>query len=1758
MKTLDGLRNDDRGIMVFAMLGIVIILVSIFAGAYFAGIRSERQRDIIDLAELKELERKIEKVERELENVAQEAGYLAIESVKENVERDHTIQDLKRRVGKRTTEIFERDFEERYSKTIQSGNLNLDFHLRPIKENQTDVEFVSLFLKEEGVDEENWSEIPGFFEIKRKVHANIENSRTDSFSTRKIEIQREVKTDFFILAERMRNFDPIEVRKMIDCMVSSYLNIKAYDLALKGEIGFKDSFVETFDTGWLEEYERGGFDTGEKRENIWEKNSDDFVEHYIRDEGRLSRNSLISEEEFIYISKLALMLEQIRAFGSYDEELLEEISEYFESEDKTVLNLIGEGRDNKVNLQGLVISLFQEKDLLSDEFFLPDLFLNRIIDDGILSVVRNNDEMVDSSFWMMNDLVKGKIDGQETWRFQEFPVNIERVSELDPEKSYLRVVFSLYSNAMNEALKSFKVNSEQVEEFVKEEIKNIGPLSWMDDVSIIGEKGTDQVIDSILHLAKNLSMSFGFDEGSYDKTASPFFYMYFLNNWGFDEEPSRGKISAEEIDHLGIHLGVQDKVKGELRSRTQSLENSAQDIYDEIIRSKNRYNETDWYEATHDQNKVWEKINKTLEPLQGLKKNRLFDENNSPYISQNLEKYHDELEESIEAVEENKLVLNQEAEEYTENILEMLEEFPGTKWRSETYEYLYFEGEGDTVQKNFLNHTDEFLTASAKQLSGSYNWSLEDYELAEHIDPGKRTDQSIGYRAIGEFTQEMIREFESPSPLDYSNPRNIFKLVNQNLFDLKGLREGERKSRFMNILSGEGDPLSDNLEQDDLNSASVDFTNEKVSSSNLDDVDGWWDEIIFEKSISSLENIRTELDTVSYELSDQNVRNEPYSDYADASFYRISALLLNTLIQNMEDYGRSSFFKSRSLGYSYRGEDGYFRAPVISAPKRDLTLHESRSLKHPGLSHSMELEVDMGYKGEELIGLKKISDTGTRNYRGDISRSQEWVNPFSSKYKDHYSTALFVDYYISEMEIEISSKGETKLVSERYSSSRFTGKFGKETCSSFTEIISPVPLLEDSYSPRSPSPPDIVKASLDRNVFNGSETKTELTLEIEEGEIWKDQDLVVEVLKKGDMLRYEPRSKRGVTNLHHISDEESGASEKTLLSKQIPSEEITNRVITIKFDLEGVEHPDSEIILEHMLVRIRPEIELTFMRHSKDLDQTTDSKNNLYSQVPSFSTSEQMYLFDEDEVSHLNVFRIGNDSEDEFPHNSFDLMKNIPSDSWVIRKDGFFYLVNFEENLPYREVLSGTYKGLDHDSNQKEILIDPKSRLSRDAYTSFPFIPENDYGYLVENEFLPLYMSSSIEEEKFFPDRMMPLTKNVDRSEWNSLHETLRSLGYTINLEKEGGAYLYYNLEDFKGPKRVDQSFERIRGSMKEFTKRGVSPNTDLFQGGEEILKETNRLENFIENVTSQRRSVFLAANFDLEYVKTAERLHIERENFTVGSLTRCLDLIGVNRTIALLEWLEEEREKSSEEELRAFLSFEDSFIKELPNRTGEENYSSALYSLDKKFVEMHFAEYRGVSINDISDIKSFEYLINNSEEEYVFEITRAGVTPTALKQLQVSYQLELEKLVDSIEKFSGSDPFLATLQELNSGEYEKAISLYIAGNFDESRVEWMPYGEDHPYLIIDDKAIYATIKPNNSNIKLEEFIDETLNEAVNELPPERGMVLMEVKSSDEFENERIESYLKSRVEYYDPFYQNISWVELKVEDGMKHNYLHL
>ncbi len=1764
MKMPNRLKEDEKGMMIFAMLGVVIILISIFAGAYFAGIRAESQKNIIDLAEFKELERKIEKVERELENVAQEAGYMAVELVKENVGRDYTLQRLKNRVGEKTTEIFEDKFEERYSDKIQRGNLNLDFHLRPLKENQTDIEFISLYLKEEEVVEESWSEILGFFKVKRTVHANIENTRTRSFSTRKIEIEREVKTDFFILAERMRNFDPTKVRKMVDCMVSSYLNFKIYDLAFEEDIGFKESFAERFDTEWLERYGPGDIESGKKRENVWKENSTGFVEGFTRDEGKISRESLISDEEFIYISKLAVLLEQIRAFSSCDETLLDEIAYYFNTEDKTVLELIGEGQNNKVNLQGLIINLFQEKDVLSDEIFLPNLFLRTITEDGILSIIEDKEEWTDTAFWLMNDLVSGEIDDQEPWRYQEFARNMDLVSELDSEKSYLRVLFNIYSNSMDEVLKSFKVNSEEVEEFVREEIEGVKPLSWMHDVSIVGEEGIDQIIRSILHQANNLSMSFGFEEGSYDNTASPFFYMYFLNHWGFDEEEKSGKIVAEEIDNTGIYLGIQDKVKGEIRSRAQNFEQTAKTRYEEITSSIEGYNETEWYEGDRDQHEVWESLNKTLETLLQLKENRLFDERNDPYVSKSLEKNHNELEERIEDLEAIMVGLDRDGVEYTEKIIEMIEEYPGTKWRHEAYEYLYNEGEGNGVQENYLNLTDGFLTASAEELTASYNWSLEGYELAEHIDPGKRTDQSIGYRAIGAFTQEMVREFESPAPLDYSNPRNLFKLINQNIFDLKGSREGKQQSRLMSILRGEGDQKSENLVEDDLKDVSVDFTEKVVSSSNLDDIDGWWDEIAFEKSISSLENIRTDLYIISNELVNQNVRNEPYSDYADASFYRVATHILDSLIKSMSDYRKHISSRARDSGYTYRGDDGFFRTPVVSAPIGDFTLHEKRSLEHSGYSYSFDLEVEMDHESKDLIQLQKMSETGTRVYRGDISKSQEWVNPFSSEYSDHYSTALFVEYFASEMEIRLSSKGETRLVSERYSPSEFTGKFEGRLHSSFTEMVSPIPLLEKRYSPRSVSISSIADASLNRNVFNSSQNKVELNLEIDEEELLKDQDIVVEVLKKRGMLTYEPRSRRGVTNIHHILGKEDKATQKTLLSERIPSEEISDSVISIELNLDGIKIPDGEIVLDHIVVRIRTEIKLAHTRRSRDLDQIANSEEHLFSAVPFFSTSEQMYLIGDRKTSYLDVFRIENKNKCEFSHNSFDLVKNIPSDSWVIHKDGYHYLVDFEENLRYRDALSGTYRCPYHDRHQDELLIDPRSELDRIAYTSFPFIPENEYGYLVKNEFVPLYMSSSREDKNFYFDRMMPLTDDMDRMEWNSLNDTLSNSGYTINLENENGKYLYYELGEFNGLKRVDHSFERTKQYLSEFYQNEIHSltfsTTDISQSGMEILRETKMIDDFAENDGSKRRSIFLAATFGLARVEAAEQFKVEYENFTLGSIAKSLDLIGENRTEILLEWLEEERESSREKELRAFLSFEDRFVNDLPNRTEEEDYKRALDSLDKKLEYMNFGEYRAFSINNLSDIVSLKYLQDNFKEGSVSVITGAGVTPSALEELYVSYKIDFEKFAYSIEMFSDSNHFSSVVRELNSGVYKSVTSLYMAANLKESRVEWMPFGEDYPYLLIDDDVAHISIRPVDSSLSVKEFIDEALKNAVDELPNERGVVLMEVKepSSDEVDVREIESYIQNRVEHHDPLYQNISWVEFRVDGKIEYGYFHL
>ncbi len=1762
MKTLDELKKDEKGMMVFAMLAVVILLLSIFAGAYFAEIRSDSQREIIDLAEFKELDREIEKTERELENLAQEAGYQAVKSVKKNVGQNYTVQELKNRVGRRTSEIFEENFEKRYSDKTQSGNLNLDFHLRPLKENQTGIEFIPLYLEEERAEEKRWSKIPGFFKVKRTVHANIENSKSESFSTRKIEIEREVRTELFILAERMRSFDPIQVRKMIDCMVSGYLNIKMYGSAFEEDVGFEGSFAETFNTTWLEGYETRDFEEREKRENVWIKNSTGFVERFTRDEGNISINSLISEEEFIYISKLAVLLEQIRSFRSYDETLLENISEYFETQEKTVLDLIGEGRGNKVNLQTLVVSLFQEKEVLSDEIFLPDLFLKGITKDGILSVIQDNEEWTDTSFGMLNDLVSGEIEDKEPWRYQEFAGNIDSVSELDSEKSYLRVLFSLYSHSMDEVLESFKVNSEKVEEFVRDEIENMKPLSWMEDVSIVGEEGEDQMTKSILHQAKNLSMSFGFNEGSYENTAMPFFYMYFLNNWGFDKGGKNGKIVSKEIDSEGIYLGVQDKITGELRRRYMNFENTAEGLYNEIINKIESYNGTEWYEGDPEQDEVWKSLNKTLEPLLRLKENPLFDEKEEYNISQSLEENHEELEDKMEVVEADMSGLDKRAKEYTGKILENMEGYPGTKWRCETYEYLYEEGGRNQIIENYLNLTDSFFTASAVELTGSYNWSIEGYDLAEDIDPGERTDQSIGYRAIGSFTQEMVREFESPSPLDYSNPRNLFKVINQNLFDLKGSRKGEPKSRLRSILKGDGDPISENLKEEDIKDVSVDLTEDVVSSSDMDDIDGWWDEIVFEKSISALKDARTDLDITSSRLVDQDVREEPYSDYADASFYRTTSDILDSLIERMSEYGETISSKTRASGYTYKEDGTYFKSPVVLAPRGNLTLHEGRSSEDPSLTHLVDLEVDMDHGGRDLIQLQKISETGTRVYGGDISKSQEWVNPFSSRFRDHYSTALFVDYLTSEMEIQISFKGDTRLVSERFSSSEFTGKFKSQTHSSFTELISPLPLLDNKYSPRDASTPTISDASIDRNVFNSSDDKAKLSLEMEEEDLPSDQDIVVEVLNKRNISSYRPTTRKRSTNLHNIFDEDRN-TQKTLLYERISTGEMADNVINIKFDLDGMDFADCEEVLDHIVVRIRSEIELAHMNSSRDLDQTTPSGKRLYSPVPSFSTSEQMYIFGEERPSHLDVFRIEERTKNEkrVPHNSFDLVKNIPEDSWVVRKNGFRYLIDFEEDLRYRDVLSGTCRGPHNQNNQDQMLIDLRYKLEKDASTSYPIIPENGYGYLLRNEFLPLYMSSSGEDENFYPDRMMPLTDDFDRVEWNSLHETLRNSGYSLSLEKENGVYLHYDVGGFNGPKRVDNSFERTKHWVRESYQKEIfdfaSSSSSISQSCWAILRRAELLEDFAENESSQRRSIFLAANFG-KHVRKSKQFRTEHEDFTLGPLSKSLDLIGENRTEILLSWFEEERRSSLEKELRAFLSLNEGFIRNLPNRTDEEDYKDALDSLDKKFEGMDFVDYRTFSIKDMSDIESLQYLQKNFEDGSVSLITGAGVTPSALKELYASYQIDFERFADSIENLSDSDHLPSVVQELNSREYERMMSLYMAGSFKDSRVEWMPFGEAYPYLLVDGNLAHTSIRPVGSNSSVKEFIDETLKDAVDKLSPERGMILMEVTNVSSDEIGEIDRYIQKRVEHHDPLYRNISWVEFRVDGETEYSYLHL
>ncbi|MEF8873657.1 MAG: hypothetical protein V5A88_03175 [Candidatus Thermoplasmatota archaeon] len=1824
MRTFSDIADDERAVMVFVLLGTVLLALSIIAGAYFVRVRLQSQKEITDTAGLKELDVRIENLENELESAVWEAGQEAVEKVREETSESgerYTTPQLRSKVGENTTTIFENYFEENHEGTSQLGEYNVHVHLRPLRKDRPDIEILPLYVREQRDDEIRWEELPGFFRVERKVHVDILNERTDTFSSRKLTINRTVETNFFLLAERMQHFRLQRIRKTVDLMTSAYMHMKIFDsedlnASRAEEDWFDVPFSEHFNTGWLADYDGlgGSFGRGEERD-AWEEEEEDqrsYALRYKRDEGKIRTHDLLTEEELENMSKLALLLEQARVFRSLDNDLLDRTAEFFQVESDTLLEYLGEGVGNKVNLEALIIKLFQEKGTLSERISYPGPFLNRTLEGDFLSVIKEKEDWVNTSFGMMKRLFRSEMLDDEnghSWRFEDLSDNITSVTNLPAEKSYLRTLISLYSNVLDVTFNSFKVDEPEVREHVEENIGDLGPLPWMENLTMIGRRGVENVTGSILHTAKNLSVSLGFKESDSVERAVPFYYMYFLSDWGFDHTSERRSKPEDRLNTENMREVIHGKINDELSNRRNYFEETKGEEYDSISRRIARYNKTmkEWDEEKREGwRDVWDSLNVTQEIVDNLSSENLFHEGEKRNTTSALNENHSMLVNKTEEIENDIEDWADGPKENTTDIMETEMNFTKNKWLYEAYRFLLDE-EDEREGRDALELIDDFLNASSSELTDRYDWTLSEYRLSRDIEIPPSDDHiSVGYATLGNFTGHLQRDFLLP--LNHSNSYKLFKRLNLNVFDLVGRREDREDpknvSRLLNILLGEGDPHSDHLSGLDSIERPLEVEKEDIHSENLSDINTWWIQDGYDRSIDVLEETKEEMADKADSLTEQEVSEDAYRAYGDASFYRTAEMFLAGKIEDMQKYRDVTAENQKVSGNAYRTGEDVEELPVCNLPLGGLTVWNNRSLKY-GSSYTLDLDFNLKSEGP-LVEFHDMSETATRHYEGELSSAKEWINPFAANYNDYYSTTLSTRFSTSGIELTVKV-GESKVFSsEKYSSGEIVRNYAPQNHTSFTELETPMPLLEREYKPHSKLGHEIKNVSFDRNVFNASEDEVKLAFEVQtDAEPGVKTNLTVEVIKSGGNRNTDPKIWDRYNHYSGLKGEQSMGEDRVSLFEKGIEVEGETEMVSISFDIPTSSLPEERCVENHLMLRTRPDIFMDHMPDTKNLTQRpATSTDPVYSYVPSFTTAEQIFLVEEDKEAYMGVFSTGRGYKRD---GSFDFIETIPKDSWLIEKDDIPFLIDFDEIMEYRDAISGRHgpalSPRGETGRIPEVVIDPdvsETKISR--------LPESRYRSVFEDTYVTVFMAASGEENHFYPARVLPeQISKVDQEMWDSFKSRMKSGGGLVGneasivlpelfhttgdryLEKDNalkdpglgtGGYIYYDLENVHGSERANKTLRPVESFGEFIDKIEVrrEGREDILGSGEKsgVVRDSGLFHEFLTSDLSKREELFLAACRAGDEMGTVDELKEEHPIFGNGSIALSIDILEKNRTEQSLEWFENENFSEPAEEFKAFLSFNDQFLKELPDELGDGDmsYKEAIGELNEelKGIGMNFTEARRWEVSNLTDIDAIEFLRDRAEDRSMLSSASHGIRPNTMRELNESgYSIDMDEFSNHLDELSSSRYFAQFVQELNAGDHKNLPSFYFAARTNRSEIDWMPFGEKGSPLLINDRVSYynMTISQNFTESELKRFINNTVTDFSQRFQGsedtyahrERALVIMDVRGKFEFREEEKRS-LKNKVrevaEHHSPDRQTIGAAEIRREGEPELRYVHL
>lgn len=440
--------EDERGQMSFAMVAIVIIIFSIVAGAYFARLDREQRTQALDETAMKEMNEDINSVKDELESAAEEAGYRAIEEVEENIFdlQGSTMSrkaDLIYAVKENTTRLFESYHEDKYPVSI--GNKRIETHLYPEKRPGEGVEVMEGQVFMQNGTKEEWVDMPLYFRVNRTLQVTVYDEHTGAHVSRRVDISEDIKTSFLLLANQVEEFDHQRVARIANSMLFPVAYAKLYS-ADPGEnftLGYVESQIddfglespimdqafeeeqegeEDFQPGFwselwfnnsneaeeyfrsLEEYE-GEYDKeNDSRKDHHENMDGGVMEGFYDDYGNISPDNLITRGEIEIAYQLGLVLEQMRVFRDYDENLLHAIIDEINQHDAGTADLSVEevkgwlGPDqeendirvlesNWINPQALSVKIFSEAGVIDTDIFTARPYIERYGDESPLTLL---------------------------------------------------------------------------------------------------------------------------------------------------------------------------------------------------------------------------------------------------------------------------------------------------------------------------------------------------------------------------------------------------------------------------------------------------------------------------------------------------------------------------------------------------------------------------------------------------------------------------------------------------------------------------------------------------------------------------------------------------------------------------------------------------------------------------------------------------------------------------------------------------------------------------------------------------------------------------------------------------------------------------------------------------------------------------------------------------------------------------------------------------------------------------------------------------------------------------------------------------------------------------------------------------------------------------------------------------------------------------------------------------------------------------